>query len=256
MILTVVGSGTVAPNRDRTAPAHWVEAGAVRLLMDCGAGVLHRAASFDVPWHSVTHLALTHFHPDHWGELPMLLFALRWGVEPRRTAPLTILGPVGLRARLEAAANAFGAWVLEPEYPLAVEEVAPGTTVALDAATELETCKTPHTDESMALGLRHAGAHLVYTGDTGESEALARWADGCDLLLAECSLPDHRAVPLHLTPARAGELAAACNAKRLVLTHFYPVFDEVDPVAVAARAFEGEITAARDGDRFTVTAGT
>jgi hypothetical protein len=27
-------------------------------------------------------------------------------------------------------------------------------------------------------------------------------------------------------------------------------------VAVAARAFEGEITAARDGDRFTVTAGT
>ena len=68
MELVVLGSGTVAPSPQRTAPAHWVTTGDVRLLLDCGAGVLHRAAQFGVPWPTVTHIALTHFHPDHWGE--------------------------------------------------------------------------------------------------------------------------------------------------------------------------------------------
>src|SRR5512134_1879123 len=60
--LTIIGSGTVAPSPTRTSAAYWVEAGDVRLLMDCGAGTLHRAASLGVPWHTVTHIALTHFH--------------------------------------------------------------------------------------------------------------------------------------------------------------------------------------------------
>jgi len=99
--LTVLGSGTVAPSASRTAPGHWVEAGAQRLLLDCGAGVLHRAAEHGIPWHTVTHLAITHFHADHWGELPHVLFALRWGIEPPRATPLVLLGPAGLGERLE-----------------------------------------------------------------------------------------------------------------------------------------------------------
>jgi ribonuclease BN (tRNA processing enzyme) len=126
--------------------------------------------------------------------------------------------------------------------------------MALSDAVTLETCKTPHTDESLALGVRHQGRRLVYTGDTGESDALARWAHGCDLLLAECSLPEERAVPLHLTPARAGRLARDAEAGRLVLTHFYPVFGTTDPVDVAAHEYDGPIVAAQDGDRFDVAA--
>jgi ribonuclease BN (tRNA processing enzyme) len=118
----------------------------------------------------------------------------------------------------------------------------------------LQTCKTPHTTHSLAYAVRTGSAHLVYTGDTGESDALARFAQGCDLLLAECSLPDERAIPLHLTPRRAGELARVAGARRLVLTHFYPVFGEVDPAEAAATYFGGEVTAARDGDRFPIGA--
>jgi len=254
MILTVLGSGTVAPSPTRTAAAHWVEADDVRLLMDCGAGFLHRAALFEVPWHTVTHVALTHFHPDHWGELPMLLFALRWGIQPARVQPLTLLGPAGFRRKLEQLAGALGDWVTQPEYPLTVEELAPETVTELGPMVELETCKTPHTDESMAFGVRHENTRLVYTGDTGESDQLATWARGCDLLLAECSLPDERAVAIHLTPRRAGRLARAAGTGQLVLTHFYPVFGTVDPVIVAAREYDGNIVAARDGDRFVVKA--
>lgn len=252
MELIVLGTGTVAPTANRTAPAAWVRAGPARLLLDCGAGTLHRAAGLGVAWREVTHVAITHFHPDHWGELPMLLFALRWATEPQRTAPLTLLGPAGFRTRLALLAAGYGDWVLEPGYELAILELAPGARRTLADGVELETCKTPHTAESLALAVRADGARLVYTGDTGPDDVLADWAADCDLLLAECSLPEERAVDVHLTPRQAGALARRARARRLVLTHFYPVFGDADPAALAAREFDGPVQAARDGDRFTL----
>jgi ribonuclease BN (tRNA processing enzyme) len=252
MELTVLGSGTVAPTPERTAPAHWVEAGPVRLLLDCGAGVLHRASRFAVPWPDVTHVAVTHFHHDHWGELPMLLFALKWGIEPPRSAPLTLVGPRGFRARLILLAAAYGDWVREPGFPLEIVEIAGGESRELAPGVTLEAWDTPHTEESLAYAVGTGEHRLVYTGDTGPSPELAHWARGCDLLLAECSLPDDRALELHLTPTQAGALAREAGAHRLVLTHFYPVFGSIDPVAVAAQEFHGEIHAAADGDRFSV----
>jgi ribonuclease BN (tRNA processing enzyme) len=271
--LTVLGSGSVVPAATRTAPAYWVEAGGVRLLLDCGAGAVHRAAAFGVPWHAATHVALTHFHVDHWGELGHYLFALRWGIEPARAAPLTLLGPRGLRERLTALSGALGDWVLAPGFPLEVVEVdrhlggarplgpavggaataqPPSRPTAPDVT--LEWHATPHTEESVAYAVRHSGARLVYTGDTGPSADLARWAAGCDLLLAECSLPDERAIDIHLTPTRAAALARDAGAKSLVLTHFYPPVDVADAVRRAAETFAGPIAAVRDGDRFVIGA--
>jgi len=252
--LTVLGSGTVAPSATRVAPAHWVETGSVRLLLDCGAGALHRAASLGVPWHTVTHVALTHFHADHWGELPHLLFALRWGVEPARTAPLTLLGPAGLEARLDHLCGAFGAWVRDPGYPLAIIELPADGERALADGVRLEWTHTPHTDESLAFAVRSGSVRLVYTGDTGPSASLARWAAGCDLLLAECSLPDDRGIAVHLTPSQAGALARETQCKSLVLTHFYPPLDTAQPARGAAGTYAGPIAAARDGDRFVIEA--
>jgi ribonuclease BN (tRNA processing enzyme) len=252
--LTVLGSGTVAPSATRTAPAHWVEAGPVRVLLDCGAGVLHRAAAMEVPWHTVTHVALTHFHADHWGELPLLLLALRWGIEPARAAPLMLLGPTGLAGRMDHLCGAFGPWVREPGYPLEVIELGPPGERVLAEGVSLEWTRTPHTDESLAFGIRHGGHRLVYTGDTGPSEALGHWARGCDLLLAECSLPEDRALALHLTPSQAGALAREAECKSLVLTHFYPPVEAVQPARRAGATFAGPIAAARDGDRFVIEA--
>ena len=252
MELVVLGSGTVAPSAYRTAPAHWVTTGEVRLLLDCGAGTLHRAAQFGIPWPAVSHIALTHFHPDHWGELPMLLFALKWGTLPARSAGVVLIGPRGLTTRLTALAGALGDWVLDPGYPLEVREIAPGGAVDLAPGVALAACKTPHTPESLAYAVRDRAARLVYTGDTSPSAELGRWAHGCDLLLAECSLPDGQGVAIHLTPTQAGELARTAAARRLVLTHFYPAIEGTDPVSVAARAFGGDVVAAADGDRFTI----
>jgi ribonuclease BN (tRNA processing enzyme) len=222
------------------------------LLLECGAGTLLRAEALGIPWATATHVAITHFHLDHWGELPHYLFALRWGVLPPRTTPLTLFGPVGLRARLTLLAGAYEDWLVAPPYGLDIVELEPDTTVKLAPGVSLECRKTPHTVQSLAYAVVAGSARLVYTGDTGYSDAVADWAGPCDLLLTECSLPEEHALESHLTPERAGRLAARAGTKHLVLTHFYPRFGDRDPVALAQTAFDGRVTAASDGNRFTI----
>ncbi len=248
LTLVTVGTGTVAPSPARTGPAYWVERGDVRLLMDCGAGTIHRLAQFKLAWERVTHVALTHFHPDHFGELPALLFALRHAAT--RSDPLVIVGPAGTVRLLKGLAEGYGAWVLDPGYPIGILDLQAGEPFPLSPEVMLEVHPTPHTAESVAFGVTAPEGRLVYTGDTGPSEELATWARGCDLLLAECSLPDGQGVDGHLTPGSVGRLAAGARAARLVLTHLYPPTEAVDVRGLVAKGYRGPIALAADGDRF------
>jgi ribonuclease BN (tRNA processing enzyme) len=252
--LVTIGTGTVVPSGERGSPSHWVECGEVRLLMDCGAGTIHRLARFGLPWPEITHVGITHYHHDHIGELGALLYAFMWGQVPPRTAPLVLLGPAGFRTKLQTIAAAYGDWVTAPGFPLEVIELAPGPELTLVRGVTLDVCRVPHTDESLAFAVATPDGRLVYTGDTGPSEVLGDWARGCDLLLAECSLPDAMALDLHLTPRQAGELAARAGAKRLVLTHLYPPVETVDLTGEIARVYRGPVTVARDGERFAIGA--
>jgi ribonuclease BN (tRNA processing enzyme) len=165
-----------------------------------------------------------------------------------------VIGPAGLADRLRHLDRAFGGAVLDPGYPVEVIELPPEGSRVLAPDVELAWMHTPHTDESLAYAVRHAGRRLVYTGDTGPSAELATWARDCDLLLAECSLPEDRAIAVHLTPSRAGTLARDAGAKALVLTHFFPPVEAVQPARRAAETYAGPVAAARDGDRFLIGA--
>jgi ribonuclease BN (tRNA processing enzyme) len=247
MKLTTIGTGTAAPHPTRVASAHLVEAGDVRLLLDCGSGAVHRMATLGIDWSGITHVALTHFHADHIADLPLLIMGWRWGQLPPRGEPVTIYGPVGTGALLERMAAVYGAWMLAPGFPLTIRDLGPDEIVRLPGEIWLQPCAVPHTDESVAYSLREGARRLVYTGDTGVSESLGAWAHGCDLLLAECSLPDSMAIREHLTPRQAGALAAQAKAARLVLTHFYPPVEAVDIAAEVAAFYDGPTVCATDG---------
>ncbi|MFQ5550983.1 MAG: MBL fold metallo-hydrolase [Gemmatimonadales bacterium] len=249
MKLTVLGTGTVSPSPVRTSAAHLVEAGDVRLLLDCGAGTLHRLAQAGAAWQEITHLALTHFHVDHWGELAAFIFAQKWGAPTPRSLPLTLIGPVGLTSRLEHLARGLGDWLLAPGFDLELVELAPPAGVQLAPDVELGCCATAHTDESVAYAVTADGRRLVYTGDTGPNDALADWADGCDLLLVECSLPDESDIGIHLTPHTVSELVRRASPARVVLTHLYPVVPEAQALATVRETGVDAVVAA-DGEVF------
>ena len=217
------------------------------MLLDCGSGVVHRLASLGMPWSTVTHVAITHFHYDHVGDLPAFVAALRWGQLPPRHDSLTLIGPEGTGAWLDRVAAAHGGWVREPGYPLHVVEIAPGPSLALSPAVSISAFRVPHTPESVAYSICSGRARLVYTGDTAYSEALADWAAECDVLLTECSLPAALAIPEHLTPESAGAFAARARPGRLVLTHFYPPVEREDIASLVHARWPGSLVLARDG---------
>jgi ribonuclease BN (tRNA processing enzyme) len=247
MRLTTVGTGSVAPSATRVNPGHLVEAGPVRLLMDCGGGVVHRMAALGLDWASVTHVALTHFDQDHTSDLPALFLAWRYGQLPPRAAPVTVLGPPGTRALMERLAAALWDKLLAPGFPVVVDEVAPGDGRDLGGGVRLTTRAVRHEPESIAYAVAHEGRRVVYTGDTAPDPTLGAWARGADVLLTECSLPDAMAVPSHLTPTSVGEIAAAAGPGLLVLAHLYPMMDALDLPALVGERWPGHTVVAHDG---------
>ena len=166
---------------------------------------------------------------------------------PPRTTPVTLVGPPGIQAVLQHLALAFGSWVLDAGFPLLVQELDPGTQLALADNVVLANFPVPHTAASVAYSVSAGSKRLVYTGDTGFDVALAEWAQGCDVLLSECSLPDDMAIPEHLTPRQCGALAALARPGYLILTHLYPPLESADITAQVAEHFSGSVAIATDG---------
>ena len=247
MRLTTVGTGTAAPWPGRVQSGHLIEAGSVRLLIDCGSGIATRLADVGIRWQDISHLAITHFHADHVVDIPTLLYAWRYGQLPPRSAGLDIIGPVGTVQLLARFAAIFGDGLLALGFPISIREMAPGDAIGLGDDVELRCTKVPHTEESMAYSVEARGRRIVFTGDTGPDEALGQWAKGCDILLAECSLPDSMAIATHLTPSQCGALGALAQPGLLALTHFYPPVEAVDIRGEVGARFDGRVVLATDG---------
>ena len=247
MRFTTLGTGTIALAPDRSCSGYFLQTEDVRLLVDCGSGITRRLAELEMPWQTITHVALSHLHIDHHGDLPTLVFAWRHGFLPARTLPVEIIGPVGLVELLERLAAAYGDWLRTPGFPLTVREIAPGEQIELPGGLTLGSHAVPHTTESVAYSMERGGRRIVYTGDTGPSDALAEWARDCDLLVCECSLPTGMGIPEHLTPEQCGDLARAAAPKHLALTHFYPPVERVDIRALVGARYTGPVTLAHDG---------
>ncbi|MDE2762967.1 MAG: MBL fold metallo-hydrolase [Gemmatimonadota bacterium] len=254
-VLTVVGSGTLVPSGERSSPCHLVEAEDTVLLLDAGPGAVHGLARLGKPWWKVTHVVLTHYHTDHFGDLPHLLFALKWGSPGPRHRPLQVLGPPGLEGRVEALRRAFGDFVTDPGFEVAYHEV--GRNGSRDepapGAPSLRFLPVPHTAASVAVRVTLGGRSLGYTGDTGPEPTLGSFFRGVDVLISECGYADPPASASHLSPASVAAMARSAEPGVLVLTHLYPPLDCVSaPRLVREAGYRGEVVCARDGERFVL----
>ena len=138
--------------------------------------------------------------------------------------------------------------LFDQAFEVEIVEVGPGTEFEIMPGVTANTFSTPHTEESLALRLKAEDSKLfVYTSDTGFSEDLIPFAKEVDLLLMECSFRRDKPVQKHLELVEAMSLARECAPKRLVLTHLYPEWDEVDLVAEARSLWSGETIEAKDG---------
>lgn len=251
MKLVILGSGTSVPHPQRASSAYWLETKGGSLLLDISPDATHRLAQEALDWPNLDAIWVSHFHLDHLGGLAPFLFGLKWAPQTQeRSKPLRIFGPQGVTRLLETIDQSNQYRLLDQHFIIECVEIDSGSDVEILPGVNAQTFSTPHTRESLAIRLNEVnGPSLVYTSDTGMTDEIAHFAFGTDLLLMECSFRRDKPLQTHLELGDAMRLADLAKPKRLVLTHLYPEWDDVDLVGEAGLLWPGETIAAWDGLR-------
>lgn len=289
--------GTMAgpqPDPVHSQPANALVVNDRVYLVDAGDGTVGRLTTAGLNMQSIEAVFISHLHFDHTGGLPALI-SLRW--QTGASDMLTVYGPPGTRQMVEGI-FAFMAYGVEGHYGVPgkipppanrnvkVVELGDGESVKFEDFT-LTAARNTHyswpkgSEEwkkflSFAYKFELPGKIIVYTGDTGPSEAVEKLARGADLLVSEMMDIDHTIALLkrvnpgmegevftgitthlsnhHLSPEQVGQMADRAGVKNVVVTHMAPGLIEPEEVEYYTRRvkalYKGPVTIARDLDRF------
>ena len=254
MTVTILGSGTCVPSLVRSSCSAMIATGNARILLDCGPGTMRRLLETGTSIHDITHLFLSHFHPDHSAELVPFLFATKYPDQHRRKQQLTIMAGAGLIEFFDGLKKVYGKWIdIGDQLESVVELSTAGAESRQMDDFRLTSMPMAHNDESIACRVESKNNRsVVYSGDTDYTENLVELAWNADLLICESALPDSLQVKGHLTPSIAGKMAAEAAVQKLVLTHFYPECDQVDLAAECRKTYDGPLILADDLMRIEV----
>jgi len=252
--ITILGSGTCVQSLVRSACSVLVETGASKLVLDMGPGTMRRLLETGNTIFDISHIFLSHFHPDHTAELVPFLFANKYPDGNRRKIPLTVLASRGFKIFFKGLYQSYGEYIALPPDLFQIIELNPETPERyLTDDFSVQWASVAHRPESLAYRIADtSGKSLVYSGDTDMSENLVALAKSTDLLICESALPDSLRVPGHLTPSLAGDMASRARVKKLVLTHFYPQCEGADLVNQCRKTYGGQVVLATDLMQFTL----
>ena len=236
------------PLPDRAQTGLLLERDDRALLVDCGAGVLHRLSNTAVGYEGVSTVLLTHHHLDHVSDLLALLKA-RWLAGEDH---LQVVGPTGTKALVDDLLSVHD--YLRDRVDLSIREVSADAEFEA-AGFDISTHRTVHSMDCLAYRFAGEDANSDFTfGADGEASAsIARFADGSHTLLHDCSFPDEVDVDNHPTPTQLGEALVGTDIDRLLLTHLYPHTEgKHDGMieSIEAAGFDGDVRVAEDGLRF------
>ncbi|MGD9158112.1 MAG: ribonuclease Z [Desulfobacteraceae bacterium] len=248
MHLTVLGSGTSIPLSYRASPSLMLNVDGEILLLDMGPGTLRQLARAGINNSSISHVLFSHFHPDHTADLIHFLFVTRNPLIFNKREPFILSGSKGLKNLIDKLQKAYPGWLELPEDKMIIEEYSNlETAVRSYEKYTVSTYPVDHTESSLAYRIEDKNSKsIVYTGDTDFCEGISSFAEGADLLILECSLPEGGNTKGHLNPVQAGRLASLSGAKKLMLVHFYPEVLSTDITGECRKFYNGELILGRD----------
>ncbi|MBS0242684.1 MAG: MBL fold metallo-hydrolase, partial [Proteobacteria bacterium] len=167
MKLTVVGCGDAFGSGGRLQTSYLVDLASERVLIDCGATALIGLNRIGVSANEIGTIVISHLHGDHYAGLVWWL--LHGQHVAKRTAPLRVLGPAGIGARFQAAAEALfpGSTKVASRFPMTFEDMVAGTSAAVAGGrvTAFEV-NHPSGAASHALRFEIGGRVIAFSGDT------------------------------------------------------------------------------------------
>lgn len=306
--LLMLGTAGGPPLRKvRSEPATLLIVDGRPYLIDCGIGTIRRLVEVGIPSETIGTIFFTHLHPDH--DLGLVdamandYFHLDFASDARK---INIYGPPQTSELVEAAfryiSGPFEVFAAEepgfqlggPNHgltsPFVAHEVDGGGVVYRDDKIQITATENSHYALMPAQFRAHFKSYsyriqtphgvVVFTGDTGPSDAVVKLAIGADVLVAEAGpsldklrgFIDQMAAQNHWPPARKQEFAAHMEKEHLtvdslgelaskahvqsVLFYHYDAQNKAEQQALVAgmkKYFQGPVLAPMDLDRFCLS---
>lgn len=248
MKFTVLGSGTTFPDPDRGPAGFLVHAGGGAWLVDGGSGTMQRCVRAGVDPRDLSGGFYSHWHPDHMGDLLPLLFTYR---VTERPTDYPIWAGAGFQEVLDGLQAVFGRWLeFGTRGPVVHELSVRGPDHARVGPLAVRSRPANHGAGGLHLRFEADGASVVFSGDTGPSDALADLAKDADLLVCECAGSDREPVKGHLTPSGVAAIVKVAKPREVWLTHLYPHVDPEEAVHTVSQAGR-YVRHASDGDEWS-----
>jgi ribonuclease BN (tRNA processing enzyme) len=267
----MLGTGTPNADPDRSGPSVAIVVDGRAYLVDCGPGVVRRAAAAHklgitaLAPESLRIVFLTHLHSDHTVGLPDLMLT-PWVLE--RPVPLQVYGPTGTRPMVDHLLAAYAEDIrvriegLEPDktdgWQVHAREIVPGT-VYQDSSVKVTAFAVPHANLRRAFGYRFETRDrvIVVSGDTRPSDAVVAACDSCDILVHEVYSADRFAgrprewqryhADAHTSTTELAAIASRARPRLLVLYHqLYWGTDDAGLVREVKRDYDGAVVSAKD----------
>jgi ribonuclease BN (tRNA processing enzyme) len=239
--LTVLGCDGSYAGPGGACTGYLLRTDTTTVWLDCGTGTLGPLQEH-VSLLDLDAVVVTHEHPDHCLELPVLRNALKYILEVEGLRVVTTAGTRDLIEHISGGAEPTFAW----------EVVGDGDRATVGDLS-FAFARTDHPVETLAVRAECGGRVLAYTSDTSARFSFAAFAAPLHLALCEASLsPDDAGRAHHMTAPEAGEVAREAGAERLLLTHLVPGSDPDRRLAEAATTFDGQVLLAAPGDTHEV----
>jgi ribonuclease BN (tRNA processing enzyme) len=296
---------------NRSKPAALLIVDGREYLIDCGMGTMQQMLKAGINSEDAATIFLTHLHSDHDLGLADVLAndLFRMGFRGAQH-PIAIYGPQQTKELVDSAFHyisvslrpfiadgmpaAYAVVNGEAANPFVSHEIDRDGIMFADDKIRVTVVENSHYAmmpakdrqrlKSYSFRIETPHGVVVFTGDTGPSDAVTRLAQGADVLVGEASSRDPAdadrfvnaaAVRNHWPPQRAtrfrehfeaehldartvGRIAAAAHVKAVVLYHYDPndKADQAAYIAAVKEHFVGPVFAPDDLDRYCMSAGT
>lgn len=298
-----LGTAAGPPLRlDRSEPSTVLIVDGRSYLFDCGIGTMRRMLRAGIGSEQVTTIFFTHLHADHDLGLADVMGNDFFRLNAAGSAQtIAIYGPPQTKDLVDAAfqyiSYGFRAFAAEPgairtglvngqlRSPFVAHDIQREGLVYSDDKIRVTAVENTHyalmpaadREQMKSFSYRVETPHgvIVFTGDTGPSDAVTRLATGADVLVTEVQdrkridnfvntyaaqnhWPAERAAALkahmleeHLVEEQVASMATNARVKSVVLTHYDSV-NAATYVDAIKKSFTGPVFAASDLDRYCI----